>query len=105
VERQDLSKLYDNSWFQQQMISHGMNTAGKFTPFPPPSVLIFIPLTPLDPLVAKRIWLILNLLLVIPLMRVMKGVTGFSMSESLLLLLLCGLGLATNFLLGQMYLL
>lgn len=105
VEREDLSKLYDNSWFQQQMISHGMNTAGKFTPFPPPSVLIFIPLTPFDPLTAKRIWLILNLLLVIPLMRVMKRVTGFAISENLLLLLLCGLGLATNFLLGQMYLL
>lgn len=105
VERQDLSKLYDNNWFQQQMISHGMNTAGKFTPFPPPSALIFIPLTPFNPLTAKRIWLILNVLLVIPLLRMMNRVTGFSISENLLLLLLCGLGLATNFLLGQMYLL
>jgi hypothetical protein len=87
------------------MISHGMNIAGKFTPFPPSTVLVFVPLTPFDPLTAKRIWLVLNLLLVIPLLRVMKRVTGFSTEENLLLVLICGLGLATNFLLGQMYLL
>ena len=105
VEGNDFLKLYDNTWFQQQMISHGMNIAGKFTPFPPPSALILVPLTPLDPLSAKRIWLIINLLLLIPLIRMMKRVAGFSMEENLLLILVCGLGLATNFLLGQMYLL
>src|SRR5438477_10056473 len=66
TERSDFSKFYDNGWFQQQIISHGMNTAGKFTPFTPPTALIFIPLTPFDPLTAKRIWLLLNLLLIIP---------------------------------------
>lgn len=105
IERSDFSKLYDNDWFQQQMISHGMNTAGKFTPFPPPTVLVFVPLTPFSPLTGKRIWLILNLLLIIPLIRVMNRVTRFSTEGNLLLLLTCGLGLATNFLLGQVYLL
>lgn len=101
----EVSRIYDNHWFTEQLTVHGFNQPGKFTPFPPPTALLMIPLTPFDPLTAKRIWLVMNVLLLIPTVFFIRKISGESRRFSWLLILVTGLGLANNFYLGQVYLL
>jgi len=103
LEGKDITKIYDNTWFQQQIDSYGIHQTGKFLPFPPPTAFVMLPLAPFDPLTAKRIWLIINLLLLIPLIRVISRSTGISLFQSSLLLLITGVALTNNFYLGQVY--
>ena len=53
----DVERLYDNSWFQGQMRRYqiGKPSEGKFAPFPPPTALLLVPLTRLEPLNALRV--------------------------------------------------
>src|SRR5215831_11056017 len=44
----DTARLYDDAWFQDEMRRYGMNVAGKFSPFPPPTALLMIPFAGLD---------------------------------------------------------
>ena len=78
---------------------------GKFSPFPPPSALILVPFTGFDPLTAKRIGLVFNLLLILPITLLISRIAGIQMIGSLILLLLSGIALVNNLFLGQMYLL
>ncbi|MFI5134513.1 MAG: glycosyltransferase family 87 protein [Chitinophagales bacterium] len=103
LEGKDITKIYDNAWFQQQIDSYGIHQTGKFLPFPPPTAFVMLPLAPFDPLIAKRIWLVINLLLLIPLIRVISRTTGISLFQSALLLLVTGVALTNNFYLGQVY--
>jgi hypothetical protein len=101
----EVSRIYDNTWFAEQMAVHGFNQPGKFIPFPPPTVLLMIPLTPFDPLTAKRIWLLMNVLMLIPTVFFIGKISGERRLVAWLLMLATGLGLANNFFLGQVYLL
>lgn len=105
VEGIEMNRIYDNHWFAEQLTEHGFDQPGKFTPFPPPTALLMIPLTPFDPLTAKRIWLLMNVLLLIPTVCFIRKISGESRRFSWLLILVTGLGLANNFFLGQVYLL
>src|SRR5216684_9243131 len=53
----NVERLYDDSWFQGQMRRYelGKASAGKFSPFPPPTALLLVPLTQLEPLNALRV--------------------------------------------------
>ncbi len=101
----DSVKLYDNSWFQQQFQNHGINAQGKFAPFPPPTAFVLYPLTFLEPLTAKRVWLCFNLLLIAPVIILMHRISGASSALCAFLLTGSGLALANNLMLGQVYLL
>jgi hypothetical protein len=101
----DSLRLYDNDWFQEQILSHGIKAQGKFAPFPPPTAFILYPLTFLEPLSAKRVWLCFNLLLIPPVILLMRKVSGTSSALCTLLLTGSGLTLANNLMLGQVYLL
>src|SRR6266481_6451494 len=50
-------RLYDNGWFQDQMRRYqiGKASEGAFSPFPPPTALLLVPLARLKPLDALRI--------------------------------------------------
>lgn len=105
IEGQNTDSLYHSEWFQNQLYSHGFSEQGKFSPFPPPTAFILLPFVGFDALTAKRIWLIFNLLLIIPIVLLMSRITGLSGSMSLLIFLLSGMALVNNLYLGQMYIL
>src|SRR6266404_7431273 len=48
-------KLYDDAWFQEQMHRYRTGTIGKFSPFPPPTALLLLPLASFTELTALRI--------------------------------------------------
>jgi hypothetical protein len=103
MEGKPVERIYDNHWFQEQINGYGIDQSGKFLPFPPPTAFVLLPLAPFDPLTAKRIWLVLNALLMLPLVRIISRCTQFSFLNSSLILLATGAGLANNFFLGQVY--
>ena len=53
----NVERLYDDSWFEGQMRRYqiGKPSAGKFSPFPPPTALLLVPVTRLEPLDALRV--------------------------------------------------
>jgi hypothetical protein len=53
----DTARLYDEAWFQEQMRRYaaGGSFTGKFSPFPPASALLLLPLTGLGALDALRV--------------------------------------------------
>lgn len=104
VEGQNADSLYHSDWFQNQLYSHGFSEQGKFSPFPPPTAFILLPFVGFDALTAKRIWLIFNILLIIPIVLLMSRITGLPGPMSLLIFLMSGMALVNNLYLGQMYL-
>ena len=40
ADGKDVNRLYDDSWFQSQIRSYGMQLQGKFSPFPPVTALV-----------------------------------------------------------------
>lgn len=103
AEGTGIDRLYDDAWFQDQIARYGMELQGKFSPFPPPTALLFVPLAAFEPLAALRIMTVLNLLLLIAAMIVLARITRGALWESALLILLSGLGLANCFRFGQLY--
>jgi hypothetical protein len=103
LEGTGVERLYDDAWFQTQIARYGMELQGKFSPFPPPTALVFVPLAAFGPMTALRIMTVINLLLlaiaIVVLSRIMVG----RIWESALLILLSGLGLANCIRFGQLY--
>jgi hypothetical protein len=60
----NLDSLYNNRWFNEQIKKQGMEMEGKFSPFTPPTAFVMLPFVSLDPLTAKRTWMIVNILLI-----------------------------------------
>lgn len=104
AENQNTDSLYHKPWFQEQIYKHGMIETGKFSPFPPPTAFVLLPFTGFDSMTAKRIWLIFNVLLIIPIILLMKRISGLSVSGSAIIFLLTGIALVNNLVLGQLYL-
>lgn len=97
--------LYFNSWFQQEIYRYGMEEQGKFSPFPPPTAFVMLPVAGFDPLTAKRIWMIINVLLSVLGVFLLGRIAGISRLQAGILFLLTGIGLVNNLLLGQFYIL
>ena len=107
AEHQPLATAYrDFVWFQKQIDRYGiMHQLGGFIPHPPPTALIMLPLTPFEPLLAKRIWIGLNVALAITAVFLFAQLTALHWLPAAIILLSTGIGLINNFLFGQMYLL
>lgn len=105
TEGNSLSNIYDDKWFQGQINEYGINEKGKFSPFPPPTVFVMVPLTFLTPLTAKRIFILLNLAALFITAGIFKKISGISFINCLNIILLSGSALINNFLFGQLYLL
>ncbi|MCI0697928.1 glycosyltransferase 87 family protein [candidate division KSB1 bacterium] len=104
---QPLERAYrDFVWFQKQIDRYGIShQLGGFIPHPPPTALVMLPLAPFEPLVAKRLWIGLNLVLAIAVVLLMAKITTLHWLPVAIIFLSTGFGLINNFLFGQMYLL
>ncbi len=99
----DLDRLYDDEWFQQQINANGIQQIGRFSPFPPPTALVFAPLALFSPLTALRIMTLTNVLLLILSFVLLSRILGVSYREGALFVLLSGIGLINCFRFGQLY--
>ncbi len=96
----------DFSWFQKQIDRYGFERqVGGFIPHPPSTALLFLPLTLLDPLTAKRAWTLLNLAFALLIILLLSRLSGLNWLLTAILFLGSGAALINNFLFGQLYLL
>ena len=105
TEHQDLSVLYKNELFNEKIKILGLPAVGQFALYAPPNALLFIPLSAMSPLTAKRAWLIFNVLLICICGFLIKKLTQWNFVFSFIILLLSGFSLANDLFLGQLYLL
>ncbi len=99
----NVERLYDDAWFQQEIYRLGMQQAGKFSPFPPPTALLFIPFSWLPPLAALRALSALNLLFLGVAVWLIRRLFAFSLLQSAAFVVLAGWGLVNCFRFGQLY--
>jgi len=104
LEGKDLSSIYNDTWFQQRINEYGIDEIGKFSPFPPPTAFVMIPEALFNPLTAKRIYLLINIFVLIITAQLFKKISSFSFIMSLNFILLSSAALINNLLLGQFYL-
>lgn len=104
LEGKDVSRLYDDAWFNAQIASYGIAVEGKFSPFPPPTVFIMLPIASLSPGTAMTVWTILNIAALVGVVLLLKRTTRKSLWWVLLLVLFSGHALINDFRFGQCYL-
>lgn len=104
VEGKDVSRLYDDNWFQEQIHGYGMNQLGKFSPFPPMTAVVMTPLVFFSPENALRLWTVINLVLLAVAIVLVSRIANQSLLWGAFLFLLSGHALANNFRFGQVYL-
>ena len=104
LEGKDISRLYDDNWFQEQMTAYGIEQQGKFSPFPPVTAFIMIPLAMLSPQGALRVWTVINIIVLITTAIVLTKIADKDWRWSCLLILGGGVALINNFRFGQWYL-
>tara|TARA_R110002050_G_scaffold20348_1_gene57701 strand:- start:95972 stop:97195 length:1224 start_codon:yes stop_codon:yes gene_type:complete len=103
IAGESVAKFYDNAWFLNEANQIGIPFA-KFTPFPPATVFMMLPFSGLSALVAKQVWTIFNIGLLLLLIRLVREITNWSAIYSALIVLVMGVNLINNFYLGQFYL-
>src|SRR6267154_2336584 len=99
----NLDSLYNDRWFQEQAVRLRVLEAVKFSPFPPVTACVMVPLTLFDLEAANRIWIIVNVLLFFPAIIVLKKITKWSSPLCMLFVLGSGLSLINNIKFGQLY--
>lgn len=102
---ESIGQFYDNEWFTEKSVEIGIKEGAKFSPFPPATAFLYLPLTVFPPLQAKRVWLGCNVILLGLLLFQMKRISALSYLEVGMLLSLFSLPIASNIRLGQSYLL
>ncbi len=105
VQHKPLDSLYNNAWFEKQIHNMGIDTPGKFSPFPPITAFVMIPLVGMSPIHAQQLFTVINLLLLFGCTWLIRNITGWNWCFSSLLILVCGIGLANNIRFGQIYIL
>ena len=101
----DVERLYDNSWFQDQMRHYqiGKPSQGKFSPFPPPTALLLLPLSPLQPLNALRAMTCVSVLCLVCAIVLLARILSWSLIDTAVLILLSGNAVSGALRLGQPY--
>ncbi len=100
----NFDRVYDDAWFQDQIQSLGINQMGKFSPFPPISAFVVMPLVWLGPLNALRAWSVINIAVLFCLTALLSKMLKKDWLWCSLVLLLSGHALINNFRFGQFYL-
>jgi hypothetical protein len=101
-----LDRLYEWSWIQRQKDHLGIDQAlVGYVPLSLFSGLIVAPLTSLSPLAAKRVWLVVNLLLLLATGLLLRRMTRLAPRRIALMVLLAVVPLRTNFQFGQQHVL
>jgi hypothetical protein len=103
----DVERLYDNAWFQDQMrLYHiGKPSEGKFSPFPPPTALLLVPLAQLKPLNALRVMTGVSVLCLVYAIVLLARILSWSLIDSAVFILLSGNAVIGALRLGQPYIL
>jgi hypothetical protein len=104
LEGKDLKKIYNDKWFREKINYYGISEPGKFSPFPPPTAFIMIPEALLSPISAKRVYILINLIVLVFTVHLLSKISGLSFIHSFIVVLLSGAALINNFLFGQFYL-
>ncbi len=103
VDGNPLDKLYDNEWFQHKIMEYGIGTLGKFSPFPPVTCWIMLPLTFVDTLTAQRIFMFINLIFILIGIVLIKKITAWEPIHCAILILGGGFSVVNNIAFGQIY--
>jgi hypothetical protein len=107
AEGGSVERLYDIPWFQEQMRRYRIGTPaeGKFSPFPPPTALLLVPFTPLEPLNALRALTGVSALCLIGSIILLARILSWSVVDAAVLVLLSGVAILGGLRLGQPYIL
>jgi Glycosyltransferase family 87 len=103
----DVGRLYDDSWFEGQMRRYriGNTPGGKFSPFPPPTALLLVPLTRLEPLDALRVMTAVSVLGLLCSIILLARILSWSFIDSAVFVLLSGFAVLNALRFGQPYIL
>ena len=103
-EGYDTSRMYEWRWIQREKDHRTMDIplVGEI-PFTPFSTLVVWPIAEFPPLAAKHIWIVFNLVLLLPLCWLIRSMTGLAYQRIALVFAL-SLPLQRNFEFGQFYL-
>lgn len=104
AEGESVARFYDNAWFASRGHDFGFERVARFTPFPPATATLMLPLSGLTPIAAKRAWVVINVVLLLYAILLVQKLFKFDWLLSSFLILLLGSSLALNFRLGQFYL-
>lgn len=101
----NVERLYDNSWFQGQMRHYqiGKASEGAFSPFPPPTALLLVPLTRLEPLNALRVMTGVSILCLICSIIILSRILAWNFVDSAVFVLLSGYATLKALRFGQPY--
>lgn len=101
----DTSRMYEWVWLQREKDHRVLDVPViGLMPITPFSTLAMMPLTRLSPLTAKRVWIVFNLALLVPLCWLLRSLTGLPYQRIALVFAL-SFPLHRNLLYGQFYLL
>jgi Glycosyltransferase family 87 len=103
---QDAVKLYDGDWFRAQTHRYKVGSQeipGEFTPYPPPTALLLLPLTGFKPLTALRIDIALNVVWLSCSMLLLSRIFAWRLLDSALFILLSGWAVRNGLRLGHPY--
>jgi hypothetical protein len=99
-----LDRVYEWTWFQRQNGHLGVRDGlVSFAPNPPSFVLSMLPLTRLQPLTAKRAWMIFSLLCLALSLWSLHHTTSLGWRRLVLIFLLCVFPLRIDFLFARQY--
>jgi hypothetical protein len=98
-------RLYDISWFQEQMRRYrvGVLSAGKFSPFPPPTALLLFPLTRLQPIDALRVVTLFSVACLLASITLLAKVLSWRTIDAAIFVLLSGYAIVSGLRFGQPY--
>lgn len=104
-EGYDTSRMYEWAWIEREKDHRGIDDRViGLLPITPFSTLAVLPLASLQPLAAKHAWILINLALLVPLVWLLRDVTGMS-NRRIVIVLLLSFPLYRNLLYGQFYIL
>ncbi|QMV20009.1 DUF2029 domain-containing protein [Granulicella sp. 5B5] len=102
-EHYDTTRMYEWTWIEREKAHRAIDIRVLgLLPITPFSTLVFLPLAKLAPLAAKHVWILLNLAILIPLVWMIREMTGLNLRWMGLALTL-NFPLYRNFLFGQFY--
>jgi Glycosyltransferase family 87 len=103
----DTARLYDDSWFKEQMRHYRMERAsqGQFAPFPPPTALLLVPLTRFSPLNALRMMTVISAAGLFCSILLLTRILSWRFVDAAVFVLLSGYAVLSAFRFGQPYIL
>jgi hypothetical protein len=105
ADRGSVERLYDIPWFQEQMRGYriGEPSAGKFSPFPPPTALLLLPIAHLEPLDALRVLTAVSVVCLVGAIALLSRILVWTLVDAAVLVLLSAPAILTTLRLGQPY--